>query len=249
MPKYMLRLDLWRKQMRAVRLIRDESAAVKGCAGADAIRGNGRRGLDHERSAHAVALCSHLACLTDLMLPTKIRNVGLRVRFDRARDVDGPRELVELRAAGGILEIERRNIADDGRFRRPIERIRNEHGVAFGSQALAEIAKDGPQAENIRPDEHTRMLSGRRVDEGGIAGPIRRADVDILLDDLHLRACGGPHDGDDAGRRGQGQKSRRQCRRTVLSLHRLSLFCERSLLRFTMRALILRRHHRVGVRG
>src|SRR3989442_12529687 len=49
------RLDLRREQMRAVRLIRDQTAPVKGGAGANAIWKRGGR-LDHQRTAHTVAL-------------------------------------------------------------------------------------------------------------------------------------------------------------------------------------------------
>jgi hypothetical protein len=141
--------------------------------------------------------------LAHLVLATEVRDVRLRIRLDRAGGVDRSRELSELRPARRILKIERRNIADHGGFGRPIERIGHEDRVAFGRETLAELAKHGAQAEDIRPDKDTGMLTGRRVDEGGIAGAVGGADIDILLDHLQLGAGDRASRRDHAGRRGQ----------------------------------------------
>jgi hypothetical protein len=193
-------LDLRRKQMRAVRLVGDETTAVERRACADAI-GNRRGGLDDQRTAHAVALRADLLRFVDLRLRIQERDVGHGILLARAWSVHRRHQRLQLRHVGLILEAERPGVVELRRFRHAIERIRHQHRISFGGNPLADVAHRRAQAERIRPDQHARMGTARRMNEGGVACAVGRFDRDVGLDNRQLRGrrrCAG---GGKAGQR------------------------------------------------
>ena len=68
-----------------------------------------------------------------------------------------------------------------------IERVGHQHRVALGGNALADVAHRGTKPERVRPDQHGRMRPGRRVNEGRVAGAVRRLDLDAGFHDRQLR--------------------------------------------------------------
>ena len=100
-----VRLHLRDEQVRAVRLVGHEAAAVERCARADAIRKRRRR-AHGDRAAHAIAGRADLALLVDGGLAVepgdeRLRIGHVRVRRERAREVH------ERLARRRVLEVAR----------------------------------------------------------------------------------------------------------------------------------------------
>jgi hypothetical protein len=99
--------------------------------------------------------------------------------------------------SAAFSKIEPRPALVHRRLSNSIKRVRHEHAVAFGRDALADVAHRRAQAECVGPDQHAGVRAARWVDERSIAGPIGRLDRDFVLDDRQRgRQCrpGGGHE-------------------------------------------------------
>ena len=101
--------------MRTVRLVGHQAPAVERSACANAI-GQCGGGLDHQRSAHAVALGADLLRLVDLLLPVQEGDVRDGILLRRARRVHRRHQWLQLRHVSLILEVEGGGVVEHGRL-------------------------------------------------------------------------------------------------------------------------------------
>src|SRR5947209_8585926 len=92
--------------MRAVRLVRHQSAAMERSSGADATR-NGGTGSEDQRPAHTISLSSDLLLSVDLALCVQEGNKCRGVLLRGARRGDASHELTKSRHVVRVLEAER----------------------------------------------------------------------------------------------------------------------------------------------
>ena len=114
-------------------------------------------------------------------------------------------------------------LVEHGSLGRPVEVIRQEHRISFGSDAFAEVAYHRAQAQRIRPNQHSRMRTFRRVNEDRVAGAVRRFDINVGFDDRQFFACRRTSSSAKTGcqwttRRSPGVTGRRATRHCVLDL-------------------------------
>jgi hypothetical protein len=184
--------------VRTVRVVGDEAAAVERRAGANARRLRRRRPHD-ERAAHAVALRPDLLGLVHLRLLIEPRDERGRVLFRRAGRADRRHQRLQLGHVRRILEAEGRGIFDRRRFLDAVERVRDEDRVAFGRDALADVAHRRTQPERVGPDEHRRMRAGGWINKCSVAGAVLGLDLDVLFRHRHVGSRRAPGGGGDAG--------------------------------------------------
>jgi hypothetical protein len=186
MPKYIRALILGGEQMRAVGVRRHQTSAVERRACAHAARHCCRR-LHDEWSAHAVSLRADLLGTIHLALRIEPGYEGCRVAFGGARCADRSHQRRQLGALGLVGEVEVRCTLEHRRLGDPIERVRHQHRVALGGEALCYLAHRRAQPECIGPDQDTRVRAVGRVDECRIACSVSGFDLDVRFDDLLLR--------------------------------------------------------------
>ena len=168
--------------MRAVRLVGHEAATVERRARTNAI-GHRCGGLHNQRTAPAITLCTDFLGAIHLRLLIEEPDVRGRIPLNRTRRVRRCHQPLQLGHIGLVLEIEHRGVLEQGSLGKPVERIRNEHRIAFCGDPLGDVSHHRPQAKCIGPNQHTRMDSRRGMDECGIACSVGRFNRDVRLHD------------------------------------------------------------------
>src|SRR5438874_8410891 len=129
---------------------------MEGSAGANAIWKCGSR-LHHQRPAHTVALGPDLLRLVNLGLRVQERDIGDRILLRHTRSAHRRHEWPQLRHVSLILEVEIGGAVEHRRLGYAIKGVWNEHRVAFGSNALTDVAHRRAYAERVRRAQHARM--------------------------------------------------------------------------------------------
>src|SRR6185437_15984540 len=176
-----------------------------------------RRGPEHQRSAHAVALGAELAPLVDLRLRIEESRMRHRVPLDRTSHFDRRGPLLDLRPVRGTVEIEMRGVLHDWRPRGTVVHVGNQYRVALRGQASTHLAKCRPQRKDIRPDEDPGVHTLRWMKECRIARSIGCFDLDVPLEHLRYRAERHP------GRSGESDRCGRSHEFPARRLERISL--------------------------
>jgi len=171
-----LRLHARDEQVRAVGFVGGEATIVEGRCGADAV-GHVRCGDKHLWPAHAVTHGAELAPRVDGRLLVEERDERFHIDLIRVRI-----QCVVQRHQGfarcRIVEVG--VLGRRGRRLRPVEGIDHQHRVTGLREARGHVLERGAQAEDIRPDQHARVLARCRVDEVGVGGAGGRLDGDVL---------------------------------------------------------------------
>src|SRR3954447_22906233 len=143
--------------MRAVRFIRNETAAMERCDSSDAVRDSSGSPERHG-SAHTVPLSAHLAVLCDRRLLIQPANEGFRIGHLRVLIQglgEGP-HLIDRRGPTGLR----------GRcLFGAVEGIDYKDGIAGLGQALAHLPKRRSQSKDIRPYEYSRSCAAGGMHE------------------------------------------------------------------------------------
>src|SRR5439155_10794546 len=148
-----LRLALRRLQMRTIRHISHESAAMEGSDCSDAARYGGG-GTKRDWAAHAVALRAHLPIPGNRWLLVQPSDERLRISHVRrlVQTLGQWPHLVDWCRAAGWR----------GRsFLDTVERIHYEHRIPRFGESFAYLPERRPQPEDIRPHENTWGCAAR----------------------------------------------------------------------------------------
>src|SRR5215470_3984319 len=158
--------------MRAIRLVCDQKAPVERSSSTYAV-GQCGRGLHNVGTTQTVAVGPNLLFLVHLRLRIEERNVGDSVFLC------GPWREERCHCTCVLLSVGRIVSKIEGRVEhrspvRPVEEIRDEHRISFGSDTLSETTNYGTESRGIMPEQYARMRTVRRMDEGRITNAVGR---------------------------------------------------------------------------